>query len=191
LYGAFVWSRRALNCPNRRLPARAVREPPEEGKRLKQDVLYVDASTTVVRPIVTDDDGMVYRELDFGQVPVGPGVIKKFFLKNTGAVAATMAVSTLDPNGAFILLNGSRPIPAGGAVQMVLCFDPPDVGRFRQTIRVMTNVNEYTVICTGEGIRPKLQISPDIQDLHVGDAVRRGERKTPRWPRSWASFSLL
>lgn len=44
------------------------REPPEEGKREKTGTLYVEAATTVVRPIVADDDGMVYRELDFGQV---------------------------------------------------------------------------------------------------------------------------
>eukprot|EP01051_Picozoa_sp_SAG22_P011156 SAG22_NODE_1051_length_5815_cov_32.434570_9_plen_31_part_00 len=30
-----------------------------------------------------------------------------------------MVVSALDPNGAFMVLSGSRPIPAGGAVQVV------------------------------------------------------------------------
>ena len=55
--------------------------------------------------------------------------------------------------------------------QVVLCFDPPDVGHYKQVIRVQTSVNEYTVVCTGEGVRPKLSIEPAAPTLHVGDAV--------------------
>lgn len=54
-----------------------------------------------------------------GQVSVGPGVIKKFMLKNSGTVPASMMVSTIDPNGAFMMLSGSKPIPAGGALQVM------------------------------------------------------------------------
>jgi hypothetical protein len=147
------------------------------GKRPREpEHLHVDINTTVIRPIVADEDGLVYRELDFGQVPLGPGKVVKFMLMNKGASEATMSCSTLDPNGPFILLSGSRPIPAGRAVQVVICFDPPEVGTFEQAVRIQTSANEYTVVCRGEGVRPKMRIEPDLTssgtgNLHVGDVV--------------------
>ena len=154
-------------------------------KRIVTENLYVQVHTTVIRPIVADGDGLVYRELDFGQVALGPGKVVKFMLHNKGTTEAAMSCSTLDPNGPFLMLSGSRPIPAGGAVQVVMCFDPPEVGLFEQTVRIQTSANEYVVVCKGEGMRPKLRVEdpsrteqPDITSsgtkrghLHVGDAV--------------------
>ena len=147
-------------------------------KRIITENLNVQVHTTVIRPIVADGDGLVYRELDFGQVALGPGKVVKFMLHNKGTVEASMSCSTLDPNGPFLMLSGSRPIPAGGAVQVVMCFDPPEVGLYEQTVRIQTTANEYIVVCKGEGMRPKLSIEPDLTSLgtkrgqlHVGDAV--------------------
>jgi hypothetical protein len=154
-------------------------------KRIVTENLHVQVHTTVIRPIVADGDGLVYRELDFGQVALGPGKVVKFMLHNKGTTEAAMSCSTLDPNGPFLMLSGSRPIPAGGAVQVVMCFDPPEVGLYEQTVRIQTSANEYIVVCKGEGMRPKLRVEeptrveqPDITSsgtkrgqLHVGDAV--------------------
>ena len=177
------------------------RVEPEEGKRIRVEHLNVEVHTTTIRPIVADEDGLVYRELDFGQVPLGPGKVVKFMLNNKGATEAKMSCSALDPNGAFIMLSGSRPIPATGKVQVVMCFDPPEVGSFEQSVRIQTSANEYTVVCKGEGVRPKLRIEPDLTSagtrrgsLHVGDAVcSRAVGKTLRLcnetqqPMSWSA----
>lgn len=129
---------------------------PAGKKRVITEHLHLQVHTTVIRPIVCDDDGMVYTELDFGQVALGPGKIEKFNLENKGKTEAVMNCSTLDPNGPFLMLSGSRPIPAGKKVQVVMCFDPPEVGEYEQTVRIQTSANEYVVVCKGEGMRPKM-----------------------------------
>ena len=142
------------------------------------------------------ESGKGYNELNFGSVPIRERKIMSFVVVNASRTGETVQLSqesTLDPGGAFTVMNPYQSVPPGESHRVLVEFNPTKVYKFFEMLIVRTSRARVRVALTGDGISPSVGVEPpEVLDTGLSfGSVKIGERAEKTFQvRNNSSFEL-
>ena len=157
------WSRHAMW----KVPC-FIRSVAEGDEATYSDSLVLQVHTTTVeRTLVADKE-----RIDFEQVAVGQTQVVTVRLSNLGARTSRLRSRGLNPHGPFTIVNALREVTPGEYQDVTLQFKPLRQRKFVETLTVRSGIGSVTIMLTGEGVSPSLQLTPESGLLDIGHVLQ-------------------
>ncbi|KAJ3410299.1 hypothetical protein HDV05_003955 [Chytridiales sp. JEL 0842] len=132
------------------------------------DTIYVKVVAPIVRPdfLIMEP---VDLELNYGRVPVGQGLKKSFVIYNCSTEVISVDFSELENKSGYHLVNKIPSLQPGEFFEAQIQFSPTRSGKMVTKFELHTVTTHLGIQLLGEGIVPKIQISPTNRLLQLGD----------------------
>lgn len=142
-----------------------------------RDCVHLHLTLPVVPPCLVVVSGECTPAVDFGQVATVQQVVRRFTLRNIGAMPVVLTCEVLDTTAAFRLLRRLRPILPGGELHVDVAFAPPAPGVYFEQLLLHCPEQTLRVQLLGTAVDPALRVEPagDVifGDVYVGSTASR------------------